>query len=145
MKLTELQDMWKKDCEINIMDLANEALRGPKLHAKYLAMLTSTRLQLRKAEAEYLRLRKNKERYYRGELSREELEEFGWEQYLHNKPLKNEMESVLQTDDDIINQYDKLEYYKTLLYMLEQIIKSLNGRNWEVRAAIDWRKFTEGG
>lgn len=145
MKLSELQDMWKADCEINIMDLANEALKGPKLHAKYLGMLTSMRLTLRKAEADYLRLRRTKERYFRGELSREELEELGWDQYLNNKPLKNEMESVLQTDDDIIAQYDKVEYYKTMLYQLEQIIKSLNSRTWDVKAAIEWRKFTEGG
>lgn len=145
MKLSELQDMWKQDCEINITDLANEALKGPKLHAKYLAMLTSTRLQLRKAEADYLRLRRTKERYFRGELSREELDELGWDQYLHNKPLKNEMELVLQTDEDVINQYDKVEYFKTLLYQLEQIIKSLNSRTWDVKAAIEWRKFTEGG
>lgn len=145
MKLTELQEQWQKDCEINMTDLGNEATKVPKLHAKYLALLTSTKLQLRKSETEYLRIRKLKERYYRGELSKDELEELGWEQYLLNRPLKTEMESVLQMDDDIIKQFDKIEYHKTVLYQLEQIIKSINSRTWDIKSAIDWYKFTNGG
>jgi len=73
-------------------------------------MLTSVRLQYRKAEADYLRLRKLKFRYYRGELSKEELTELGWDQYLNNRPLKNEMDEVMTTDDDIIQITDKVEY-----------------------------------
>jgi hypothetical protein len=145
MKLTEIQELWKKDCEINMTDLGTEATRVPKLHAKYLAFLTSAKLQLRKTEGDYLRLRKLKEKYFRGELSKFELDELKWEQYLLNKPLKTEMENVLQTDEDVIQQVDKIEYHKTVVYQLEQIIKSINSRTWDVKSAIDWYKFTNGG
>lgn len=145
MKLTELQDMWKTDCHIEMTNLGNEATNVPKLHAKYLAFLTSAKLQLRKTEAEYLRLRRLKERYFRGELSKEELSDLGWEQYLNNRPLKTEMDNVLQTDDDLIKQYDKVEYAKTIVYHLEQIIRSINSRTWDIKSAIEWYKFTNGG
>lgn len=145
MKLSEIQDMWKEDCKINMTNLGQEAAHVPVLHAKYLALLTSTKLQLRKTEVDYLRLKKIKERYFRGELSKEELNELGWEQYLLNKPLKNEMDEFIKTDDDIIQCIDKIEYYKTLLYQLEQIIKSINSRTWDVKSAIEWYKFTNGG
>lgn len=145
MKLQEIQAMWEQDCKVDQTNLGRAAARVPELHAKYLNMLTSVRLQYRKAEADYLRLRKLKNRYYRGELTKEELVELGWDQYLSNKPLKNEMEDVLNMDDDIIHLIDKMEYIKTVLYQLEQILKSINSRTWDVKSAIEWYKFTNGG
>ena len=145
MKLNELQDMWAEDCKIDQTNLGRSAARVPELHAKYLNMLTSVRLQFRKTETEYLRMRKLKTRYFRGELTREELTELGWEQYLNNRPLKNEIDDVLQTDDDIIRSIDRLEYYKTLMFQLEQILKSINSRTWDIKSSIEWYKFTNGG
>lgn len=145
MKLQEIQNMWAEDCKVDQTNLGRSAARVPELHAKYLNMLTSVRLQFRKAEADYLRLRKLKFRYYRGELSKEELTELGWDQYLNNRPLKNEMDEVMTTDDDIIQITDKVEYIKTVLYQLEQILKSINSRTWDVKSAIEWYKFTNGG
>lgn len=145
MKLNELQDMWAEDCKIDQTNLGRSAARVPELHAKYLNMLTSVRLQYRKTETEYLHMRKLKTRYFRGELTREELTELGWEQYLNNRPLKNEIDDVLQTDDDVIRSIDRLEYYKTLMFQLEQILKSINSRTWDIKSSIDWYKFTNGG
>ena len=145
MKLQEIQTMWEQDCKVDQTNLGRAAARVPELHAKYLNMMTSVRLQYRKAEADYLRLRKLKYRYYRGELSKEELTELGWEQYLNNKPLKNEMDEFMASDDDIIQSTDKMEYIKTVLFQLEQILKSINSRTWDVKSAIEWYKFTNGG
>lgn len=145
MKLNEIQTMWAEDCKIDQTNLGRAAARVPELHAKYLNMLTSMKLQYRKAEADYLRLRKLKMRYYKGELSKQELDELGWDQFLQNRPLKNEMDEVLNTDSDIIQINDKLEYIRTVLYQLEQILKSINSRTWDVKSAIEWYKFTNGG
>ncbi len=145
MKLNEIQTMWAEDCKIDQTNLGRAAARVPELHAKYLNMLTSVKLQYRKADADYLRLRKLKMRYYKGELSKQELDELGWDQFLQNRPLKNEMDEVLNTDSDIIQINDKLEYIRTVLYQLEQILKSINSRTWDVKSAIEWYKFTNGG
>lgn len=145
MKLNDLQDMWIEDCKIDQTNLGRAAARVPELHAKYLKLLTTVRLQFRKADTDYLRLRKLKNRYYRGEMTREELTEQGWEQYLNNRPLKNEMDDVIQTDEDMIIMVDKIEYLKTVIYQLEQIIKSINSRTWDIKSSIDWAKFTNGG
>jgi hypothetical protein len=69
----------------------------------------------------------------------------GWEQYLNARPLKNEMDDVMNTDDDIMRLVDKMEYLKTIMYQLEQIIKSINSRTWDIKSAIEWYKFTNGG
>jgi hypothetical protein len=144
MKLSELQDAWASDCKINEMNLGQESTRTPNLHAKYLNFLSSTRLNLRKAESDYLNCRRLKYRYYRGELTQLELADEGWEQWQGNKPLKNEMDEFLSVDSQLVALQDKVEYFKTVLYQLEQIIRSLNSRTWDIKNAIEWNKFTNG-
>jgi phosphoglycerate-specific signal transduction histidine kinase len=144
MKLSEIQEMWTKDAKINELDLGKSSIQIAELHAKYLNILSNTKLQLRKCEADYLRLRRTKFKYYRGEMTREELEELGWNQFQGLKPLKNEVEDIVNCDEDVIRCVDKVEYMKAMLYQLEQIIRSLNGRGWEIKNAIEWTKFTNG-
>lgn len=144
MKLAELQQEWERDSVIDETDLGKEAVRVPVLHSKYISLLSNAKLKLRKAESEYFNLRRNKYRYYRGELSKDELNELGWDQYQGNKPLKNEMDEFLQCDPDMITLQDKTEYYKTMLYTLEQIIRSINSRTWDIKSAIEYAKFTNG-
>jgi phosphoglycerate-specific signal transduction histidine kinase len=144
MKLSEIQDMWTKDAKVNELDLGKSSIQIAELHAKYLNILSNTKLQLRKCEGDYLRLRRTKFKYYRGEMTREELEELGWSQFQGLKPLKNEVEDIVNCDEDIIRCVDKVEYMKAMLYQLEQIIRSLNGRGWEIKNAIEWTKFTNG-
>ena len=110
--LNELQDQWKTDCKIDELNLGSESTKTPELHAKYLNYLTTFKLQLRKYESQMYSLRRIKWRYFRGELSREELENLGWEQYLGPQPLKNEMQEYLDSDSDIIKIVDKIEYIK---------------------------------
>lgn len=144
MKLTELQEEWRRDCIIDETNLGRAAATTPTLHAKYLNLLTSAKLQHRKAESDYLKLRRIKYRYFRGELTRQELADLGWEQYQGVKPIKNEMDEFLQTDEDLITSMDKLEYLKTVLLQLESILKSLNSRTWDIKNSIEWTKFTNG-
>ena len=144
MKLSELQEMWAEDCRIDETNLGKESARVPTLHAKYINFLSSTRLNLRKAESDYFNCRRKKYRYYRGEMSRAELESEGWIQWQGAKPLKNEIDEFLQGDADLILLQDKVEYFKTVLYQLEQIIRSINSRTWDIKSSIEWTKFTNG-
>ena len=144
MKLSEIQDMWSKDAKINELDLGKSSIQIAELHAKYLNILSNTKLQLRKCEADYLRLRRTKFKYYRGEMTLDELKEHNWNQYQGLKPLKNEVEDIVNCDEDVIRCVDKVEYMKAMRYQLEQIIRSLNGRGWEIKNAIEWTKFTNG-
>jgi len=144
MKLSELQASWESDAKIDEMNLGGESTRIPILHAKYLNLLTSAKLNLRKAESAYSNMRRKKFKYYRGEMSKLELDEEGWEQWQGTKPLKNEMDEFLSFDSDLIELQDKIEYFKTVLYQLEQIIRSLNSRTWDIKNAIEWLKWSNG-
>lgn len=145
MKLSEIQEEWAKDCPIDETNLGSESAGVPKLHAKYLNLLTNAKLSLRKSESNYFRTRRKKFRYYRGEMTKQELEEEGWEQWQGVKPLKNEMDEFLQGDEDLLALQDKTEYFKAVVYQLEQIIRSINSRTWDIKSSIEWVKWTSGG
>ena len=144
MKLSEIQEMWEQDSRIDETNLGRESTRVPTLHAKYLVYLSKVKLQLRKAESDYYNTRRLKYRYYRGEMSKDELEDNGWMQWQGNKPLKNEMDEFLQCDQNLIELQDKVEYFKTVIYTLEQILRSINSRTWDIKTAVEWSKFTNG-
>ena len=144
MKLTEIQEAWAKDCRIDETNLGHASAQVPMLHSKYLNLLTNSRLQLRKAESDLARLRRTKYRYYRGELSKDELAELGWDQWQGVKPIKNEMDEFLATDDDLIAQTDRVEYFKTVYQQLESILKSISSRTWDIKSSIEWYKFSNG-
>ena len=42
--LSEIQEMWKKDCQIDDIELDASSLKVPQLHAKYAEILSSKKL-----------------------------------------------------------------------------------------------------
>lgn len=125
-------------------NLGHEATRNALLHSKYINKLSNVKLLLRKAEVDYLRLRKDKYRYFKGEMTRAELDERNWVQYQGRVPLKTEMEEYLTTDADMIRLTDKTEYLKVLQYTLESIMKAISSRGWEIKSGIEWEKIKNG-
>jgi hypothetical protein len=144
MKLKELQTMWAEDAKIDQTNLGRAAARVPELHAKYINLLSNYRLQFRKAETELLQFRQLKTRYFQGELSKEELQAHGWTPYLFRRPLKNELEDLLNGSEDVVERADRVEYLRTIMMFLESVLKSINSRTWDIKSAIEWVKFTNG-
>jgi len=142
--LEQLQEMWQEDCKVDELNLGQESTKIPELHSKYLNHLTTLRLQCRKAQSELMKLRRLKWKYYRGELDQKELNELGWDQYLGNAPLNNQMNDILDTDQEIIKLTDKLEYVNTCLTFVESCMKSISSRSFDIKNAIEWTKFTQG-
>jgi len=108
-------------------------------------LLMNTKLRFSKTKVDYNTLRKNKFRYYRGELSRQELLDLGWEQWQYTKPLKNEMDEFLKGDEHITAMDLKLEYLTATIYLLESILKSIADRTWSIKNCIQYKAFLAGG
>ena len=136
MTLDELQQMWEKDCEIDDNYLGENSTLTPKLHAKYVKLLVNTKLKHTKLQADYLLLRKNKFRYYRGELSRDELTDLGWQQWQGIKPLKNEMDEFLQGDSELVTIKIKIDYLETMIYFLESVLGQIKARDWQIKTTL---------
>ena len=144
MNIEEIQSMWEQDCAIDDNHLGEASTETPKIHSKYIKLMIQVKLKLTKSRADYNLLRKNKFRYYRGELSREELQLLGWEQWQGVKPLKNEMDEFIQGDPDLVNLNTKIEYLESMGYLLESILGQIKARDWQLKSAIEWKKFLSG-
>jgi hypothetical protein len=101
-------------------------------------------IKLAKMRADYNTLRQAKFRYYRGELSKEELQLLGWTQWQGIKPLKNEMEEFLGGDGDLNTMEVKQQYIQGVVDFLESVMNQIKARDWQIRNAIEWKKFISG-
>ena len=146
MKLSDIQTMWQKDCQIEDTKLDLELLKLPNLHSKYLGIYNDESLTQKKFFYDKRRLLKYKTIWYAGKMSEEELEEHGWEQFKVKliKGYEPKIETYLNGDEDLIESDQRLEYQKIKVEFLESIIKSLNTRGYNIRSAIDFLKFTMG-
>ena len=144
MNLEQLQETWETDCVIDEDHLDRESIRTPNLHAKYLNYLIGYKLKFAKAKKDYNTLRQLKFRYYRGELSKNELEQNNWEQWQGVKPLKNEMEEFLEGDYDLAEAQLRQEYLESVINYLESIMGQIKSRDWQIRNSIEWKKFISG-
>ena len=144
MTLDDIQNEWDKDSYIDDNHLGETTTKTPKLHAKYVRILVNVKLKHTKLAADYNMLRKNKFRLYRGELSREELQNLGWDQWQGVKPLKNEMDEFLQGDNELNTLRVKIDYLETMIYLLESILGQIKARDWQIKTAVEWKRFLAG-
>ena len=45
----------------------------------------------------------------------------------------------------IVKQKQKVDYLQVVNNYLENILKQISNRGFQIKNAIDWKKFTEGG
>lgn len=144
MKLDEILDMWEVDSSIDDNHLGEASTTTPKLHAKYIKLLVQAKLRQTKLNIDFNSLRKTKFRYYRGELSREELTVLKWDQWQYNKPLKAEMDEFLKGDDDLSTIQTRIDYINTTVYALESIMTQIKARDFQLSNGIKWKTFLAG-
>lgn len=144
IQLDDLKAFWAVDCNIDPNKLDEASIRTANLHQKYLDILTDYKLRVFKLEKEYLRVKGLRSRYYMGQMTKEELKELDWDQYQYKTPLKSELERLLETDSYLLDIRDKQSYITFCFEYVEDILKSLRERGWQIRNAIEWRKFEAG-
>jgi Recombination, repair and ssDNA binding protein UvsY len=143
MTLDQLMEEWRKDAPIDTTELGVASMQVPELHAKYLKMYFEERRKLKSIEFQSKELSLKKYEYYNGKLSQEELDELNWEPFM-KRLMKNEIDMYLESDKDIIQSSVKIVNQKEKLAFLEEVIKNINQRNFQIKNAIDWKKFTNG-
>ena len=137
---------WKEDSEISKHQLDETSRVTPALHSKYLEYLSLTKLRLKKAEFKQKELLKDKWLYYNGKMDEETIQSKGWSPDPFNglKILKGEMEHYYDSDPEIQESEMKIQYLKTIIDTLEQIINNLTWRHQTISNMIRWRQFESG-
>jgi len=144
MKLEDIYDMWEKDAKYDDLALDADSLNISSLHAKYNRLLSETRSQLRsvmiKKKSHYSTLRD----YYLGNLNNpEDLERINRAPFL-NKVLKNEVQGYIDSDGDLIRIDERIALLEEKVEVIMEIMKCIHKRGYDIKSAIEWRKFTNG-
>jgi hypothetical protein len=143
MNIERIREMAETDLKMDGTELADESVRIPQLHGKYLNIFHDESLILRMYEDDYKILRRQKWEYYSGKMSKDELTALGWEQFDH-RILRQDMDVYLDSDADLIKIQTKIDMQKQKVDYLDSILKGINNRQWVIRNAIEWRKFMSG-
>lgn len=143
MTLEEIQALWSKDAKIDRVELGEEAIKIPQIHSKYFKIYSTERLTLKKMQEDSKQLWKDLWDYYQGNFDYEDLKQRGWDQ-VNIKILKADIQIHIDANQAWIDNNLKLAYQKEKVEFLESIIKSLNGRGFNINAAIQWEKFKVG-
>lgn len=146
MQLEDIQKLWTSDCTIDDSQLDIESIKIPELHNKYLKIFSEERLRLVRMESKKKSLQKLKWLYYTGKIDKNSLDEMGWETFELDIKSRNkeDLNRFIDSDNDLLEMQDKIEYQKEKINYLETIVKSLTTRGYLIKNAIDWKKFTMG-
>ena len=144
-----IKEEWKKDTQIDFQfknkeyseDLARLALEIPFQHNKYLNHYTDISQLKTSLEFEHRKLMRERREYYRGEADGKVYAEKPFGKKLSTtEGLKVYMES----DDDLIDLEARIKYMDQILYFLDQVMRQISNRGFQIKSAIEWEKFING-
>ena len=133
--------MWEKDSQIDPDNLHDESLKIPQLHSKYYTLYNTITLLREKARESYAKVRLERYNYYTGKATAEVYAE---EPFPYKVREKDAIQRHLDADDKM-NKIDmKIKYYDVMLKFLEEIIRAVSNRTYQIKNAIEWNKFQAG-
>jgi hypothetical protein len=136
-----IQEMWKEDAKIDPDDLHNESLRIPELHAKYYEIYSNLLLLKKKCEEDKKHIRHRKYEYYTGKAEPDVYIENPLDKKVRDK---EHLVSCLNSDEEISKINIKSEIYDVSLTFLQDIIKMLHSRTYQIKNSLDYQKFLSG-
>ena len=140
MNLDELKLQVSQDLRVDDEHLDTEALKNQEIKAKYLDHKSKFELLLFKAKGDYKRLYREKWEYYGGKADAKIYASKPFDL----KVLKTDLGGYISADEEIIDAENKIGYLETVVDYIKGVIKSVDNRGWDIKNAIEWKKFEAG-
>ena len=141
MNLDKIQEMWQNDSVIDPDNLHDESLKIPQLHSKYYTVYNTITLLREKARTQYNKIKLERYNYYTGKAEPEVYEK---DPFPYKVREKDAIQRHLEADERLIAIDMKIRYYDATLKFLEEIIKTISNRTYQIKNAIEWHKFQTG-
>ena len=140
MNLDELKLQVQRDLKVDDEHLDTESLKNQEIKATYLDHKSRYELLLFKAKGDYKRLYREKWEYYGGKADAKIYATKPFDL----KVLKTDLAVYITSDEEIINAENKVGYLETVVDYIKGVIKSVDNRGWDIKNAIEWKKFEAG-
>ena len=133
--------MWQNDSVIDPDNLHDESLKIPQLHSKYYTLYNTITLLRERAREQYSKVRLERYNYYTGKAPAEVYVE---EPFPYKVREKDAIQRHLEADDKMNKVDMKIKYYDIMLNFLEEVIRAVSNRTYQIKNAIEWNKFQAG-
>ena len=141
MNLEQLKEQASKDLVVeNEEHLDSESLKNQKIKVKYLEHKTRFQLLLQQANGDYQRMYREKWEYYGGKA---DVKVYVAKPF-DLKVLKGDLAMYISSDEEVIALLDKIGYLEVVIKYIDGVIKSIDNRGWDIKNAIEWKKFEAG-
>ena len=140
MTLEELKLQVQKDLKVDDEHLDTESLKNQEIKATYLDHKSRYELLLYRAKGDYKRLYREKWEYYGGKADAKIYASKPFDL----KVLKTDLAVYITSDEEVINAENKIGYLETVVDYIKGAIKSVDNRGWDIKNAIEWKKFEAG-
>ena len=140
MTFDELKLEVQADLKVDNEHLDTESLKNQEIKAKYLDIKSKYELLLFRAKGEYKRIYRDKWEYYGGKSDAKVYVSKPFD----IKVLKTDLNVYITSDEDIIDAENKIGYLETVVDYTKGVIKSVDNRGWDIKNAIEWKKFEAG-
>ena len=140
MTFDELQLLADKDLKLNDTELDLESLKTPQLHNKYSKFHNQYINLLKKAEQDRDVMIRERWEYYTGKADPSVYQE----KPFNLKVLRQDVDKYLKSDSELIKLEQKVTYIQSVVDYLDKTIRLIANRSFQIKNAIEWRKFTSG-
>ena len=141
LDLEAIQGMWEKDSKIDRDNLHEESLNIPSLHAKYFELYNTIFLLRKKAEQQRKNIRHERYEYFSGKADPDVYIDNPFPKKIRDKET---MQKYLDADEKLSGVSLKIDYYETMLQYLENILKQITNRTYQIKNAIEFMRFSAG-
>lgn len=141
LDLDTIQKMWEQDSKINLDNLHTESLNIPILHSKYFEIYNTIILLKKKAEQQKKNIRHQRYEYFTGKADPDVYLENPFPKKIRDKET---LQGYLDSDEKLSQSSLKVDYYDVMLSYLQDIMKMIHQRNYQIKNAIDFQKFASG-
>ena len=142
MHVDNLKEQWSKDSAMS-SDFHRESMNIPQLHSKYLNYFYDEKKSLNRMSKALSKMRRIRFEYYTGTIEPNILDKFGWDPFLR-KILKSEVEMYLDSDEVLSGMQIEYDDQKDKVRFIEEVLKQIAQRNFQINEAISWQKFVSG-
>jgi hypothetical protein len=139
--LETLQGMWNEDSKIDPDNLHTESLNIPVLHSKYYDIYNTLMLLRKKAEQQRKNIRHERYEYFSGKAVPEVYINDPFPKKIRDKET---MQKYLDADTKLSGVSLKIEYYEVMLRFIEEILKQITNRTYQIKNAIEFMRFSSG-
>ena len=141
LDLDVIQKMWEQDSKIDPDNLHTESLNIPILHSKYFEIHNTILLLKKKAEQQKKNIRHQRYEYFTGKADPDVYLENPFPKKIRDKET---LQGYLDSDEKLSQSSLKVDYYDVMLSYLQDIMKMIHQRNYQIKNAIDFQKFASG-